>query len=162
MRLWLIFVTIVGFSLSGSLALAGEHGGQEHGGQEHGGQEHGGQPVQENGGQDTHEHGDQTVQEHKGKLGLQKVTGEVVDLACYLSEGLRGPGHRECAEKCISSGLPVGIKTKDRLYLVMGGEHGPANGTLAPLAAKNVTAEGIVTERDGIYLLAVKKVTVNE
>ncbi len=93
---------------------------------------------------------------------VQKVTGEVVDLACYLGEGAQGPGHRECAQKCITSGLPVGIKSGNELYLVIGSEHGPANKTFAPLAAKNVTAEGTVTERDGMHLLAVKKVTVNE
>lgn len=104
---------------------------------------------------ESHEHGDQPA-------AVQKVTGEVVDLACYLGEGAKGPGHRECAQKCISSGLPVGIKSGDELYLVIGSEHEPANKTFAPLAAKNVTAEGTVTERDGMHLLAVKKVTVNE
>ena len=94
--------------------------------------------------------------------GAQRITGEVVDLACYLGHGASGPKHRDCAQKCIASGLPVGIKSGDRLYLVVGGEHDPANKTLAPLAAKNVTAEGTVTERDGVHLLAVKKVTVNE
>ncbi len=99
-------------------------------------------------------------QEHGGAT--QVVTGEVVDLACYLGEGARGAGHRECAEKCITSGLPVGIKTADRLYLVIGGEHGPANKALASLAAKTVEAEGKVTERDGVHLLALQKVTVKE
>ena len=93
---------------------------------------------------------------------VQKITGEVVDLACYLSEGARGPGHRGCAEKCITSGLPVGIKSKDALYLVISSEHGPSNKTLASLAAKTVTAEGTVTERDGVHLLAMRKVTVVE
>lgn len=102
----------------------------------------------------THQH------EHAG--GPQTVTGEVVDLACYLGEGAMGPGHRECAEKCIRSGLPVGIKTADRLYVAMGSEHGPANETLAPLAAKQVIAEGVVSERDGVHLIAIKKVSVQE
>lgn len=101
-------------------------------------------------------------EEHGTGGSVQSVTGEVVDLACYLSEGARGQGHRECAEKCISSGLPVGIKTADRLYLVIGSEHGPANKTLASLAAKTVEAEGKVTERDGVHLLALQKVTVKE
>ena len=99
-------------------------------------------------------------QEHGGAT--QVVSGEVVDLACYLAEGLKGPGHRDCAQKCITSGLPVGILSGDKVYLAMGSEHGPANKTLAPLAAKNVTVEGTVTERDGVHLLAIKKVTVNE
>ena len=86
------------------------------------------------------------------------ITGEVVDLACYLGDGDRGPKHQQCAQKCIESGLPVGIKTADALYLVIGGEHGPANKDLAPLAAKTVTAEGTVSERDGVHLIAVKKV----
>lgn len=99
---------------------------------------------------------------HEDAGGLQTITGEVVDLACYLDHGATGAGHRECAEKCIRSGLPVGIKTADRLYLVVGREHNPANEPLASLAAKRVEAEGKVTERDGIHLLAVRKVAVKE
>ena len=100
---------------------------------------------------------------HEGDEGpSQTVTGEVVDLACYLNEGASGPGHRECAQKCISSGLPVGIKSGDTVYLAISGEHGPANTALAPLAAKQVVAEGAVSERNGIHLIAIKKVTVKE
>ena len=91
--------------------------------------------------------------------GTQVITGEVVDLACYLGSGERGPNHRECAEKCISSGLPVGIKTTDTLYIAITGEHGPANAKLASLASKTVEAEGTVSERDGVHLIAIKKVT---
>jgi len=96
------------------------------------------------------------------KGSVQKITGEVVDLACYLSEGALGPGHRECAEKCISSGLPVGIKSGDQLYLAVSGEHGPANATLASLAAQEVTVEGKVSEREGLHLIAISKVTVKQ
>ena len=98
--------------------------------------------------------------EDEEKMGsTQTITGEVVDLACYLSEGASGPGHRECAQKCIASGLPVGIKSGDTLYVAIGGEHGPANATLALLAAQQVTAEGTVTERDGVHLIAIKKLS---
>lgn len=97
---------------------------------------------------------------HGGDEGkAQTITGEVVDLACYLDHGAIGAGHQECAQKCISSGLPVGIKTADTLYLAIGSEHGPANSVLASLAAKQVTAEGTVTEKDGVHLIAIKKVT---
>lgn len=110
---------------------------------------------------ESHEHGGQPVTARKA-TGDQEVTGEVVDLACYLGHGERGAAHRDCAEKCISSGLPVGIKTAGALYLVVGGEHGPANSQMASLAAKQVVAEGTVTERDGVRLLALKKVTVKK
>ena len=102
---------------------------------------------------------------HEGDEGPAKtVTGEVVDPACYLSEGNKGagPGHRECAEKCISSGLPVGIKSGDTLYVAITSEHGPMNVALAPLAAKQVVAEGTVSEQNGVHLIAIKRVTVKE
>lgn len=112
--------------------------------------------LAEEGHSNGHEHG-----APKAQAGMQTVSGEVVDLACYLGHGERGAAHRDCAQKCITSGLPVGIKTADALYLVVGGEHEPANKALASLAAKNVVAEGEVTERDGVRLLAIKKVTVS-
>ena len=101
-------------------------------------------------------------EEHEAMGGTQTVTGEVVDLACYLGHGASGAAHQECAQKCIASGLPVGIKSGNQLYLVMASDHTPANKTLAPLAAKTVVAEGEVSERDGVHLLALKKVTVKE
>jgi hypothetical protein len=100
---------------------------------------------------------------HEGHGGeSQTITGEVVDLACYVGMGESGAGHRDCAQKCIASGLPVGIKSGDTIYLVTGSEHNAANATLAPLAAKTVVAEGQVSERDGVHLLTLKKVTVKE
>lgn len=138
MRKWILMMVMAGFAVNARLVVAEEGHSHAHG------ESHGAMPPMAMEGS------------------VQKVTGEVVDLACYLSEGLSGPNHRQCAQKCIASGLPVGIKSGDQIYLAMGSEHGPANQTLAPLAAKNVTAEGTVTERDGVHLLAIKKVTVNE
>ena len=59
------------------------------------------------------------------------VTGEVLDMACYLDHGAHGEKHAECAKTCIESGLPVGIKSSDgKVYLVIG-EHKPLNKELA-------------------------------
>jgi len=81
------------------------------------------------------------------------ITGEVLDMACYLDHGASGEKHAACAQKCISSGLPVGIKDADgKVYIVIG-EHKPLNDELAPLAAKQVTLKGKVVTRDGINLL---------
>jgi len=41
------------------------------------------------------------------------VQGEIVDLACYLSKGSRGPSHRVCAQKCAERGIPIGVLTDD-------------------------------------------------
>lgn len=99
---------------------------------------------------------------HEGEVHTQSITGEVVDLACYLGHGESGAGHRECARKCIASGLPVGIKAGDTVYLAVGAEHGTANAALAALAADEVTVEGEVSQRDGIHLVAIQKVTAKK
>lgn len=39
------------------------------------------------------------------------VKGEVVDLACYLSKGLKGKRHQACAVMCVKKGLPIGVLT---------------------------------------------------
>ena len=79
-------------------------------------------------------------------------TGEVVDLVCYVDHGATGKNHADCAAKCIGSGLPVGLKTKDGTFVLVG-DHKPMNKKLAPLAAKTITVKGKLVERDGIKLI---------
>ena len=81
------------------------------------------------------------------------VTGEVLDMACYLDHGAHGEKHADCAKMCISSGLPVGIKSADGTVYLLIGEHKPANAELAEYAAKTITVKGKYVSRDGINLL---------
>ena len=81
------------------------------------------------------------------------VTGEVLDMACYLDHGAHGEGHAACAEKCISSGLPVGLKSADGTVYLLIGQHMPANKELAQYAAKTITVKGKFVSRDGMNLL---------
>lgn len=83
----------------------------------------------------------------------QTIKGEVVDLMCYLDHGAKGEKHASCAQMCIKSGGPVGILTADnKLYLIVG-EHKPMNDRLASLAAKTITVQGKVVERDGMKMI---------
>lgn len=79
-------------------------------------------------------------------------TGEVIDVACYVDHGATGAKHADCAKKCISSGMPVGLKTADGTYLLIG-MHKPMNKELAPLAAKTITVKGKIVEKDGIKVI---------
>ena len=94
----------------------------------------------------------------------QTLTGEVVDVFCYLSHGAEGlgKGHAGCAKKCIKGGLPVAIKVGDQLYLASMADHTAANAQLADLAAKQVTVRGQVMERDGQHLIAISHVEAAE
>jgi hypothetical protein len=83
----------------------------------------------------------------------KKITGEVVDMACYIDHNATGEKHADCAKKCITSGLPVGLKADDGKTYPLIGEHKPLNDELAQYAAKKITVESKVTSRDGIYMI---------
>ncbi len=83
----------------------------------------------------------------------KKVTGEVVDLACYLDHGATGADHADCAKKCITGGLPVGLKAADGKTYLLIGDHAPMNKELAEYAAKTITVEGKVVSHDGINMI---------
>ena len=89
----------------------------------------------------------------------ETVTGEVVDLGCYLDHGAKGEKHQKCAMNCIKGGMPVGVLTDDgKVYLVIGQHHKPANDQLADLAAKKVTIEGKVGTQNGVSIIVAEKI----
>ena len=92
------------------------------------------------------------------------VTGEVVDVSCYLQLGKRGEAHIACGTKCIANGQPIGIvDAEGNLYIVMAEEHHPRRdgqvelkSVLGPLLAKTVTLTGMMTEMKGYRALFVQ------
>lgn len=97
-----------------------------------------------------HEHGEK---DEVGGGETKKITGEVVDMACYVDHNATGDKHAACAKKCITSGLPVGLKSDDGKTYLLIGEHKPLNAELAEYAAKKITVEGKVASRDGVYMI---------
>ncbi len=81
------------------------------------------------------------------------VKGEVVDMACYVDHNATGAKHADCAKKCITSGLPVGIKGTDGKTYLLIGEHKPMNSELVEYAAKTITVKGKLAERGGIAMI---------
>ena len=81
------------------------------------------------------------------------VTGEVVDMMCYVDHNAVGEKHgQSCGAKCIRGGGPVGIIENGKAYLVVG-EHKPINEQLAEYCGKTVTLKGKVAERGGVAML---------
>jgi hypothetical protein len=80
------------------------------------------------------------------------VTGEVVDMMCYVDHGASGDKHAACAAKCIKGGGPVGITSEGKTYLIVG-DHKPMNSQLAEYAGKTITVQGKLAERDGIAMI---------
>jgi hypothetical protein len=93
-----------------------------------------------------HEHGSDAA-------ASKEVTGEVVDMMCYVDHNAVGEKHgQSCGAKCIKGGGPVGIVSEGKAYLVVG-EHKPINDQLAEYCGKNITVKGKLAERGGIALL---------
>lgn len=87
------------------------------------------------------------------------VTGEVLDMTCYIAYHLSGPEHATCARECIKSGMPVGIKGENgKVYLLTGQPGHSINGELADYAARTVTIRGKETARDGFAQLQVEEI----
>jgi hypothetical protein len=52
------------------------------------------------------------------------VQGEIIDMACYMAEGKRGPEHKSCALMCAKQGVPMGVLTdKGEVYLLIEDHH---------------------------------------
>jgi hypothetical protein len=99
----------------------------------------------------------------KQKAKEVSLTGEVVDVSCYLQSGARGEGHKDCAVACAKAGGPLGILTKDgKLYVsVLPDDHsaGP-NQKLMDYIAENVTVKGVVRTKGGVNGLMITDVAM--
>lgn len=93
-----------------------------------------------------------TDAEHGEDAGTKEMTGEIVDMMCYVDHNAMGSKHAECAAKCIKSGGPVGIVSDGKAYLVIG-EHKPMNDELSSLGGKTVTLKGKVVSNGGVSML---------
>ena len=93
-----------------------------------------------------HEHGTDTT-------ASKEVTGEIVDMMCYVDHNAIGEKHGQtCGAKCVKNGGPVGIVSDGKAYLVVG-EHKPMNDQLAEYCGKTVTLKGKMADRGGIAMI---------
>lgn len=90
---------------------------------------------------------------HGVKGSETKLTGEVLDLACFLQHPADGQGeeHAACAQQCIRKGLAAGLKTDDgTVYLLLGKGHDAIVDLIAPLAGTRATVTGIKATEGGL------------
>lgn len=100
---------------------------------------------------------------HDDMKGMQKdvtVTGEIVDLACYLDHGATGAKHQQCALTCLKGGQPMGLLTKEgKVYLLLADhQDGKPFDEAKNYAALQVEITGPLAEKAGITGLTVEKV----
>jgi hypothetical protein len=88
------------------------------------------------------------------------ISGEVLDLTCFMEHGAKGAEHASCAKTCITGGLPVGLLESGtgNVYLVITKDHKAANAALADKAGKMVKITGHVRKGQGVNVLVMAKV----
>ena len=97
-----------------------------------------------------------------------KITGEIVDTWCYVTEIMyaQGTAHHQCAVWCAVGGIPVSIRTDDgSVYMVLRLEDDDtsvANPKIVKIQTHKVTVDGDLYERDGVKYLIVNQVATDE
>src|SRR5207342_3664544 len=94
------------------------------------------------------------------KTVTKTITGEVVDMGCYLGHGARGEKHISCATKCLAQGMPMGLLTRNgTLYLItLDHDNADPYNSLKNMACKNATVTGKLLTRSGMKAIAASTV----
>lgn len=93
------------------------------------------------------------------------IKGEVIDVACYLANGSRGPDHAACAKACAKAGGALGILTADgKIYVsLLPDDHkNNPNYLLTDFIAENVEAKGYVRSKGGMNGIMIRSVAMAE
>lgn len=86
------------------------------------------------------------------------LTGEVIDLSCYLDHGGKGKEHQKCAKACLlEKHIPAGLLSDDGsvVLLVFEHKHEKAFAPIAGWAAERVTVTGKKASKGGLSAILV-------
>ena len=88
------------------------------------------------------------------------ITGEVVDMWCYLEGGDRGASKKACATACAKAGNPIAIlDAKGDLYVAAGlKDHQPAQTLLLEKMSEQVTVSGTLVKKGSTQMLYIESV----
>ncbi|MGE5443978.1 MAG: hypothetical protein ACM3SR_05160 [Ignavibacteriales bacterium] len=88
------------------------------------------------------------------------ILSEPVDPACYMRQGLKGEGHKACAEACHKAGQSLALLSDDgSLFYAIGGKpEASPDEQLVPFIGTKVKVTGKVFESGGAKAMVVEKV----
>lgn len=88
------------------------------------------------------------------------VTGEVVEMWCYLEAGDRGPAKKACATACAKAGNPIAlVDDEGELYVLAGlKDHQPARELLLDKMSERVTLTGTLVKNPNAQMLYIESV----
>ena len=87
------------------------------------------------------------------------LSGEVLDMDCYMNEGASGKDHASCAVKCLGDGAPVGLLTADgKAYFLTANESKGKEKyyqQVRDLGSQQVKITGVIQNRAGAMCLRI-------
>lgn len=93
--------------------------------------------------------------------GAISVTGNLEDAYCYSTMGAKGAGHKACAMKCASSGMPVVLieKGTEKSYIVLPNKNAsPLPESVIKHMEDEVTVTGKEYNKNGTEYIVVESV----
>lgn len=87
------------------------------------------------------------------------VSGEVLDMACYMAKGAHGEKHKSCAASCIKGGAPMGLLTDDGKVYLLVEDHNKkeAYAKVKEHAGEKVKVKGTASVKGGLQGLIVEE-----
>jgi hypothetical protein len=88
------------------------------------------------------------------------VTGEVVEMWCYLEAGDRGAAKKACATACAKAGNPIAlVDDKGQLFVLAGlKSHQPAQELLLDKMSERVTLTGTLVKNANAQMIYIESV----
>src|SRR5262245_53177136 len=88
------------------------------------------------------------------------ITGEAVDMWCYLEGGDRGAAKKACATACAKAGNPIAILDgKGNVFVAAGlSDHQPAQALLVEKMNEPVTVTGTLVKKGGVQMIYIESV----
>jgi len=88
------------------------------------------------------------------------ITGQVVDVNCYITMGASGASHKTCAVACAKAGVALAILSSDgTLYMPVSAKPGdPQNSRLEPFAEGKVKVTGTHRMSSGMHTIQIKTI----
>ena len=89
----------------------------------------------------------------------ETISGELLDMSCYMMHEGKGKKHAKCAGACVTGGASLGLLTKDgKVYLVVGNHDDQKPYVEAKaLAGADAKITGKVFTRGGLTAIVVTK-----
>jgi hypothetical protein len=88
------------------------------------------------------------------------LTGQVIDMNCYVTMGASGAAHKQCATACAKAGVALAILGSDgNVYMPVSRKPAdPQNSRLVPFAEARVKITGTHRMSSGIHTIEIKTI----